>query len=615
MNRFALVLLVLFVAAPAAAQDAQPGAPDVVAPDTPTEAPASGQTPEPTPDPEAKPTPAPDSSADTAPADGAHKKCPKCKDGKKCEHCAAAQAKKCPKCKDGKKCEHCEAAQAKKCPKCKDGKKCERCAAHAEGKPKCKDGKCDKPDCKDGKCKKPKCHKSKCDKPDCKDGKCKKPKCHKSKCDKPDCKDGKCKKPKCHKSKCDKPKCDKEGTQWSWQASLRPRGDFYVNRNFGLTPDKLNYVRPDDVDFISQQTRLGVKATRGALTGKLQLQHVAAWGVFGGDALTDGPIGVHQAWFEIAASESVKVRVGRQELAYGAHRVLGNVGWHQVGRAWDGARVVLTLPADTTLDIIGAQYAEGWVEKPATYSGKPFDEDAYLGGLYVSSKAGGDALKVVDAYLLYDARFESPEAGKDDGTQLRRGLLTTGLRVRGEWDPVDLEIEGAFQTGSGCAPDADGACTEDDVDQAGFFADAEVGFTLMKRLRLFVGGGQASGDDPDTDKNEAYNHLYPTAHKFLGYMDLIGGRTNIREIRGGAVYGFSDKRGKLALTVHDFTRLQPESERVGLEVDVVAGWKFYKGFSGLIGWALFLPDEGITSTDEDPVGNAQWVFVQGVAKF
>lgn len=562
MKKLSIVLLLLALASPAMAQDANPGEPapgasgsdeaqppaEADKPDEPDAAPESSATPD-------QPASAP------ASAHGEHHK--------------------------------------KKCPECKDGQKCERCAAHAEGKPKCKDGKCPKSKCDKAK-------KGDCDKRMCEKGKCEG---KGSKCPKGDCEG---KKGKCDKGK--RPKCTKRGTSLSWSASIRPRGEFFVNRHFGLDPGTLNYPRPDEVDLVSQQTRLALKARRGELSAKLQLQHVAAWGVHGGDALTDGPIGLHQAWFQIDASDKVKLRVGRQELAYGAHRVLGNVGWHQVGRAWDGFKLMSTLPADIKLDVFGAQYAEGWVEQPATYTGKLLDEDAYLLGLYASAKVE-PAFTNADVYVLYDARIESPEAGQDDGSQLRRGLLTTGARLTGKWSIVDAEVEGAFQTGGGCVPDGGGACTDQDFDQSGFFADAEVGVTLVERLRLFVGFGQATGDDPETEEVEAYNHLYPTAHKFLGYMDIIGPRSNVRELRGGAAYGFSEKRGELALTVHDFTRLQPDEERVGLEVDVVAGWKFYDGFSGLVGWAIFLPDEGITTGEKDPVGNAQWVFVQGVAKF
>lgn len=44
---------------------------------------------------------------------------------------------------------------------------------------------------------------------------------------------------------------------------------------------------------------------------------------------------------------------------------------------------------------------------------------------------------------------------------------------------------------------------------------------------LTLGGLFASGDDPGTTKDEGWNQLYPTVHKFLGFMDVIGGRNNI----------------------------------------------------------------------------------------
>ncbi len=59
-------------------------------------------------------------------------------------------------------------------------------------------------------------------------------------------------------------------------------------------------------------------------------------------------------------------------------------------------------------------------------------------------------------------------------------------------------------------------------------AEAEIGFALTETMRLGVGGNIASGDDTSsTTSNEAYNELFPTTHKWLGLMDVIGTRTNI----------------------------------------------------------------------------------------
>ncbi|MBP3725898.1 MAG: DUF4890 domain-containing protein [Bacteroidaceae bacterium] len=109
-------------------------------------------------------------------------KCDKCKEGGKCDKCAANQCtdcdpvngKHCTKCKQGK-----PAAQPMKCDKCKEGGKCDKCAANqctdcdpVNGKhcTKCKEGQAHQ--CKQGQahqCKKGEAHQCKQGKPEGKD--------------------------------------------------------------------------------------------------------------------------------------------------------------------------------------------------------------------------------------------------------------------------------------------------------------------------------------------------------------------------------------------------------------------------------------------------------------
>jgi hypothetical protein len=233
------------------------------------------------------------------------------------------------------------------------------------------------------------------------------------------------------------------GTDWSWSARMRPRGEVFVNQNFGLDPGVLNYARHDEVDIVSQQTRLAVTATRGEVSGHIQLQHVAAWGQYGGNLLTDGPIAVHQAYLNVDG-DALDLRIGRQELAYGSQRVLGTDGWHQIGRAWDAAKASVALPGDVALDLFAGQYAEGAAGAGITdgYEGNLSDEDAYLLGAYatITSVPG---LSLVDLYVLHDRQLEAP----NHNIQARRALTTAGLRLTGSWSVVDLEVESAFQTG------------------------------------------------------------------------------------------------------------------------------------------------------------------------
>jgi hypothetical protein len=403
---------------------------------------------------------------------------------------------------------------------------------------------------------------------------------------------------------------------WSFDAQLRPRVELRTNHNFGLTPTQLNYPgiyspAGDTLSTISQRSRLGAGVATEDLSAYVQLQHAAEWGVFGGDALTDPFLFLHQGWLKYAPSDAWYVQAGRQQLAYGDHRVLGTVGWTQVGRAWDALRFGIT-PSDTFgVDIFAGRYAAGITEFGRDVS--LFDRDAWLTGAYFKLReVTKPVFNEVDIYALYDVRIDD----LSDDTPNNRNLFGLGARAAGQWGIVDGVVEGMYELGSACATVAPDSldCSDQTVDISAWFVDAELGVELYQPadVRLFAAYSRATGDDPDTETNEAYFQFYPTAHKWLGLMDIIGGRSNIQEIRGGVSF----EAGPIGVreTVHYFTRLQPESEAVGLEFDTVASAGLTEHLDLGVGHGLFVPSEGMSASGEAD-GVANWAFVQMNAVF
>ena len=98
---------------------------------------------------------------------------------------------------------------------------------------------------------------------------------------------------------------------------------------------------PDDVDpsaFVSQRSRLNIGYTQEQLMFYLSVQDIRVWGDTP-QLNTSGKNGfsLHQAWAQIGLSESVALKVGRQEIVYNDSRIFGNVDWAQQGRSHDVA--------------------------------------------------------------------------------------------------------------------------------------------------------------------------------------------------------------------------------------------------------------------------------------
>jgi hypothetical protein len=171
--------------------------------------------------------------------------------------------------------------------------------------------------------------------------------------------------------------------------------------------------------------------------------------------------------------------------------------------------------------------------------------------------------------------------------------MTIGSRVKGAAGAIDYRAEAGIQFGSTPVTPSFAAPEPDARDKFAYQVDAEVGVG-GGGFRAGLEGAIASGDDPDTaDKNEGYNDLYPTGHKFLGYSDVMGARTNVASGVLHLSYKPSDSVA-INLDAHHFSRLQEvggEKGAVGQEIDTQLLWKIGGGASLRGMYAMFLPAE------------------------
>lgn len=389
--------------------------------------------------------------------------------------------------------------------------------------------------------------------------------------------------------------------EWDWNLRVRPRMEIRTGHRFGLPAEALRYgPGTNNSDFLSQQSRLGVSARRGAVSAQVVAQHAARWGVFGGDELSMPPLGLYRASLVYDDGGLIRVEAGRFELAYGDERVLGSVGWSQVGRTWDGLRLGWRPTQDVQVDTFGARYDDA--------DGGLLGGDSFLAGVYgMWEPATLDVIDAVDLYGLYDLRW-----GRTLGVD-RRQIIMIGSRLAASVADFEATVEGGYQVGLRCpvADDVEG-CAGERADIRAYFVDSEAAYGIGD-LSPFVGYSQASGDDGDEDVDSGYTQLYPTGHKWLGYMDIIGPRTNLREIRAGLDFAVGHVSYRVA--AHRFTRLEPATQLVGTELNLQGDIPVSDYFDVTLGYGQFFPGEGISADGRDPQGLAHWGFAQATGNF
>lgn len=210
---------------------------------------------------------------------------------------------------------------------------------------------------------------------------------------------------------------------------------------------------------------------------------------------------------------SLKIRLGRQELKYGAERLISPLDWGNIRRTFDGAKILMDF-ADWRVDAFAV--------RPVVGDQRNLDdenENVDFYGLYTTWK-GTSALSADFYFLLLK---DNEPAANSNGNVGRRTLYTLGTRLWGTHQNWDWETEAAAQFGT-FAGDRVRAWMAT-IGGGYTFADA----TWSPRLGILY--DYASGDSNPTDGiHGTFNQHFPLGHAWLGYLDLVG-RQNVHAIK------------------------------------------------------------------------------------
>lgn len=394
--------------------------------------------------------------------------------------------------------------------------------------------------------------------------------------------------------------------------ALKIAGSFWTRYELraGFAEHGLSHPRVHrEGDYLVSRARLNLK------TNPVDVQGVKVSATFAPQAaytlgentgttptVSDHPTLALYEGYASVGSSTLQVDAGRFAMAYGEHLVIGDLGWNEAARAFNGLRLRIT-PDDSGLYVDG--FATLIAEGRSTTL-EPFEGDTYFYGVYAGLGPLISKDLELDAYLLGHSTAGSDAVRLDATDPTLTGDLdsatevTLGLRLKGKAGVLDYRAEGGIQAGA--RPVAPSAMTRSPSNRDKFAAqiDAELGVTPAKGLRLGIEGLYATGDDlSTTDKDEGYNELYPTTHKFLGLMDIIGPRTNVASGVLHVSYAATEAL-KLALDAHYFYR--PETNAagndgsVGGELNLNAAYGFGGGASVRGMYGVFVTDQDFWTT-------------------
>ncbi len=292
---------------------------------------------------------------------------------------------------------------------------------------------------------------------------------------------------------------------------LRVRGVLVNNDEGAASPSKGG--------FFEQRTRLNADASVDENAKVfIQLQDSRKWGdkkgTTGDNTVATGQdveaLDMAQGYIELGKlfEQPLSVRLGRQALAYGEHRLIGSLEWTNNARRFDAIKFMYKH------DVADVDF---FVAKVAESTGN-WATDTNLAGIYASLKVVPQ--NNVDVYLL-----DTVAAG---GTS----FFTLGGRINGAVKDVNVDYtaEIAIQTGDAAT----------DVDKSANAYAIKAGYTIPDVMGLRIGveydaatgdsGGAAGSAGAAADgEDEAFSNLYPTNHYLYGFTDDVNW-TNIQAL-------------------------------------------------------------------------------------
>ena len=299
---------------------------------------------------------------------------------------------------------------------------------------------------------------------------------------------------------------------------------------------------------------------------------------------------LHQAFANLnnLFEGSFDVQVGRFEMVYGNQRMVSPLDWSNLGRAWDGVRLV-RRGESYQFDAFATQPAG-----PPHVTALDSQDDFY--GLYLSL-----------FFEWFDADFYAFKrqlmAGFDD--------YTYGALLEGAVEQLSWSVEGAFQSGDHGALDASGFAVAARAD-----ADVGSGFQLGAGYELATG---ADGND------DAFVPLYNFSHAYQGHQDLVAW-SNLQDVVVRSRYAVDDQwnvHGDLHfLSKHednDVVRFGPGAAGaasvagqgdIGTEIDLYLKGKMGSQTSVWVGVSRFFAGDAILNGDDQ-----LWYFVQAAFDF
>jgi hypothetical protein len=351
----------------------------------------------------------------------------------------------------------------------------------------------------------------------------------------------------------------------------------------------------------------------------------------------DDNFDLRQAWFQVGSDAfPLSLKAGRQTLVYGDERLIGNFDWNNFGRVFDAVKLSWTQPK-WQLDAFASSVVviqRDKFDQSDLFNGNENDRQQVFSGLYLT--ANQMPWGSLELYALWLSEANGTVSNVQSGVATVRpkgdALLaqhssfgTFGGRLHGTPEKLrgwEFDVEGAYQNGE-----------VEDLALNAFAVHAGFGynFACPCKPRLWFEYNFASGDhDPNDKDSETFQNLFPTNHKFYGYMDLFSWQNmhnpeiSLKLSPLKKLTAELDYHAFWLADTNDFwyranglTTVRPLSPHagnfVGTELDFVLTWNVCKNLSLQAGYCHFFAGDYLKNTG--PSDGANFGYTMATLNF
>ena len=311
--------------------------------------------------------------------------------------------------------------------------------------------------------------------------------------------------------------------QFSLEGQYRPRLEIRNGFKRPILPNQ------NPAAFIEHRARLTAGYKMDKLGFKFSMQDIRIWGEVGQINKSDFLFSAHEAYGEYYASSKSTFRIGRQEVAYDGHRLIGTLNWAAQARAFDAVRYLYKDTTGNQFDAMVSWNQSGFGDSaPEPTPGKLTGNVYSTGGGVNTTRIFNLPLPKSQQLLYYKKSFDNGSLGimllndvfdVNDSTQ--RAETTIGITP--EYKAGDFKIGAQFYYTGGVAGKTLNADSSDydNTTLGGYMASLTVQHTGLS-FKPLIGFDYLSGDDLSTENQvEGWSPSYGTNHKFYGFMDYF----------------------------------------------------------------------------------------------